>query len=105
MRKGGVYYIKGVFRKWEFIRSCTVFHFKCFFVRLFVCFFFSLSYDYLKITDENSNQIGKYCGTQFSGREVFVGGKKALLTFHSDSYLQRRGFLLKFNTIPPSKYV
>ena len=103
MRKGGVYYIKGVFESGNLLGHLRYFILS---VSLFVCLFvFSLSYDYLKITDENSNQIGKYCGTQFTGREVFVGGKKALLTFHSDSYLQRRGFLLKFNTIPPSKYV
>ena len=85
-----------MFRKWSFIRSLTVFHF------VFV-FFFVLSYDYLKITDENSNEIGKYCGTQFTGSEAFVGGKQALLTFHSDRSHQRRGFVLKFTTISPSK--
>lgn len=41
-----------------------------------VLFYFLLSYDYLRITDENSNEIGKYCAL-LTGSEVFVGGKQA----------------------------
>ena len=66
-----------------------------------VLFYFLLSYDYLRITDENSNEIGKYCAL-LTGSEVFVGGKKAVLRFHSDRSRQRRGYVLMFTVVMPS---
>jgi len=39
-----------------------------------------------------------------TGKTVFVSGKYALITFHSGSKIQNRGFLIKFSVVvPPCK--
>ncbi|XP_015769320.1 PREDICTED: serine-rich adhesin for platelets-like isoform X1 [Acropora digitifera] len=53
-------------------------------------------YDYLRITDGSNNTIGTYCGIQI-GKSVRVVGSIALLTFHTDGSVQRRGFQLSFS--------
>lgn len=63
---------------------------------------FSCRYDYLKMVDDNSNEVGKYCG-ELSGKEVFVFGKYALLTFHTDANIQRKRFQISFSYIESSK--
>ena len=63
---------------------------------------FSCRHDYLKMVDDNSNEVGKYCG-ELSGEEVFVFGKYALLRFHTDANIQRRGFQISISYIEPSK--
>ena len=73
------------------------FVFVCF---LFVCLFFLLfsshRWDYLRITDGTNNTIGTYCGNQ-TGKSVRVFGTIAVLTFHTDGSIQRRGFELSFS--------
>ena len=59
---------------------------------------FPLRCDYLKITDEKNNTIEDYCGMK-TGRHVYVTGRMAVLTFHSDYSFQRRGFLVLFTTV------
>ncbi|KAJ7380792.1 hypothetical protein OS493_007174 [Desmophyllum pertusum] len=53
--------------------------------------------DYLKITNEKHQEFGRdvYCGQQ-TGKTVLVAGKYALLNFHSDSNVQKRGFVMYF---------
>ena len=66
---------------------------------IFFFFFllFSLdSFDYLRITDGSSNTIGTYCGNQ-TGKSVHVLGTVAVLTFHTDGSVQKRGFELSFS--------
>ena len=58
-------------------------------------------YDYLRITDGNSNTIGTYCGNQ-TGKTVHVVGTVAVLIFHSDGSVQSRGFEISFSFFPIS---
>ena len=57
---------------------------------------FICSFDYLNITNENNQDFGKYCGSQ-AGLHVVVTGIEAVITFHSDSSVTRRGYKLTFN--------
>ena len=67
-------------------------------------FLFSISFDdYLKITNENGVQFGVYCG-KLSGKTVTVSGTYANLTFRSNGWLQKRGFLIVFTAVPPGRY-
>ncbi|XP_015762664.1 PREDICTED: uncharacterized protein LOC107341715 isoform X3 [Acropora digitifera] len=60
----------------------------------------SCTYDYLRITDGSTNDaIPRYCGSQ-TGKHVRVEGSVAVLTFHSDGSVQRRGFYLSFSFFP-----
>ena len=59
--------------------------------------------DYVKITDENYVQIGLFCGKSI-GKTVFVGGRRARITFHTNQAEGRRGFLLLFTFVYPSKW-
>ena len=61
------------------------------------------SHDYFKVTDDKNNYVTGDCG-QSTGKEMFVGGKEALITFHSDGDYQNRGFMLLFTFIHPSKW-
>ena len=63
------------------------------------CFVFLDRYDYLRITDDRRNTIGTYCGDQ-TGQRVRVVATVAVLTFHSDSTVQYRGFELIFSFSP-----
>ena len=60
-------------------------------------------YDYLKIANDNQ-AIGMYCG-QRSGQSVLVIGNYAVLSFHSDSSVQKRGFELIFSRFPMGRYI
>ena len=55
------------------------------------------------MADENSREVGKYCGVE-SGKEVFLFGKYTVLTFHTDADIQRKGFKISFSHIELSKY-
>ncbi|KAJ7350127.1 hypothetical protein OS493_038350 [Desmophyllum pertusum] len=55
--------------------------------------------DYLKITNENDRSFGVYCG-QKTGQTVLVTGKYASLKFHSDSNIQKRGFVMYVTAVP-----
>ena len=57
----------------------------------------------MKITDENNGLVGRYCG-ELSGKEVFAGGVYALLAFHSDSAVRKRGYLIVITAVQPSKF-
>lgn len=58
-----------------------------------------LRYDYLKITNENSDIFGVICGVR-RGSDIIVTGDYARLTFHSDAEVQGRGFFISFTVIP-----
>lgn len=64
--------------------------------------FYSL--DYLKITDEYNETVGKYCG-EHVGEKVLVGGDldHAVITFHSDSSQQKKGFRISFTAVQTGK--
>ncbi|KAJ7388384.1 hypothetical protein OS493_037977 [Desmophyllum pertusum] len=59
----------------------------------------SCRYDYLSISNENNHTFGVYCG-QKTGQIVSITGDEAVITFHTDEYVQERGFLLFFTAIP-----
>ena len=61
--------------------------------------FFSCRYDYLRITNGNNQTIGTYCG-QRSGQNVLVNGIYAVIAFHSDGSVRRRGYELVFSHVP-----
>ena len=44
--------------------------------------------------------LGEYCG-ELTGKEVVVEGYYAVITFHSDYSLQRRGFRIVFTAVQP----
>ena len=65
--------------------------------------FLFYSRDYLQITNEKNRVFGKYCGHK-TGKTVLVSGKYALIKFHSDRGVQKRGFLISFTAVvPPCK--
>ena len=51
----------------------------------------------------NKNTVGVFCGEQ-SGKTIVVTGNYVVLTFHSDSYTEEKGFQMIFIPFPPSKY-
>ncbi|KAL9973704.1 hypothetical protein ACROYT_G020192 [Oculina patagonica] len=55
--------------------------------------------DYSKITNENNENFGAYCGMK-TGRSVSIIGDLAVITFHSDFSIERRGFLVFLTFIP-----
>ena len=60
------------------------------------------SFDYLKIANEKDETFGgrngKYCGDQYGS--VSVTGQYAVLTFHSDNIISRKGYNLTFTFAP-----
>ncbi|CAH3178723.1 unnamed protein product [Porites lobata] len=66
-------------------------------------------YDYLKITNEHNQTVAKYCGVK-TGRNVYVTGRFAVISFHSDGSGAFSGYLLNFSYIrnatnpPPTTY-
>ncbi|XP_078342712.1 tolloid-like protein 2 [Oculina patagonica] len=61
----------------------------------------SCKFDYLKITNERRKSFGIYCGGPYrKNATADANGNYAKLKFHSDSDLQKRGFLLYFSTFP-----
>lgn len=60
------------------------------------------SHDYLKIVNENNEPFGVYCGRK-TGKTVVVTGKYVVMTFHSDSVVQKRGFLLLLTSFQPGE--
>ncbi|XP_022777576.1 fibroblast growth factor receptor homolog 1-like isoform X3 [Stylophora pistillata] len=56
----------------------------------------SCRYDYLRITNERNVLFGKYCGTE-TGRSVSVTGRYAVITFHSDGSVRKKGYNLIFS--------
>ena len=52
--------------------------------------------------DDKNVTVGKYCGNE-TGKEVLLGGDYAVMTFHSDETEQRKGFIILFTVVQPSK--
>lgn len=54
----------------------------------------------MRVTDENNVLVGEFCD-KHTGKEILVGGDYALVTFHSDNYIQpkERGFRIAFNAV------
>lgn len=65
-------------------------------------FLFLISLDFLRISNENNDNLGLLCG-QESGEEVLATGMYVMMTFHSDPEVTRRGFLLEFTAVPHGK--
>lgn len=73
-------------------------------IRLFICILNFCRYDYLKITNDRNQMIGKYCG-QRTGLNVRINGSSyVVLTFRSDGSVQRNGFDLSFHFVSSGKY-
>ena len=58
--------------------------------------------DYLKVADENKVEVGRFCG-ELTGEEAVVGGSRALLTFYSNGWTEKRGFFVNFTFSKPCK--
>jgi len=61
--------------------------------------------DYLKITNENNEDLGGLLCGQKGGETVLVTGKYALMKFHSDPDFARKGFVISFTVVPHGKYM
>lgn len=59
--------------------------------------------DYLLITNDLNESFGVYCSTK-SGTVVYVTGDRVMLRFHTNHIVQRKGFLIFFNAVPPGNY-
>ena len=60
------------------------------------------SNDYLEIANEKRVAVGKYCGWH-NNKVIYIGGNEAVLTFHSDSSSETRGFYLFLTLTQPCK--
>ena len=49
----------------------------------------------MEITNEKKEPFGKYCGEK-TGKTVHVTGEYAVIIFHSDAGLEKRGFRIHF---------
>ena len=70
----------------------------------FIFFLLVCSFDYLRIKNDKNETIGTYCG-QRSGQSVRVTGKHAMISFHSDQSVTKRGYELLFLHVFLSKYI
>ena len=59
--------------------------------------------DFLKIVNENNEPFGVCCGRE-ADKTVIVTGSSVVMTFHSNSVVQERGFFLLFTAFHPSEY-
>ena len=59
-------------------------------------------YDYLKISNEQNQTFGSFCGYK-SGQNVTVTGQYAVLTFHSDDTVNGKGYKLFFSYVSQGK--
>ena len=57
----------------------------------------------MKIDNDQNDNFGKYCG-QRTGEIVAVHGNFALITFHSDPSVEKRGFFFHFKTVSLGLY-
>ena len=61
-------------------------------------------YDYVTIEDADGTMLlDKTCGSNMPREPIFSNTNKALLTFHSDGYVQLKGFRLEWEEIPDCK--
>ena len=64
---------------------------------------FLISYDIVKIANDQNYTLGEYCGRR-TGQTVAVYGNFALITFHSNPYVEKRGFFFHFKTVSAGLY-
>ena len=64
---------------------------------------FLCSFDYLKVTNENNQAFGVYCG-QKTGQVVLATGDYVVIILHSDDFTQSRGFVILFTAVPHGKH-
>lgn len=57
----------------------------------------------MKIGNDQNYTFGKYCGRR-TGQTVVVYGNFALVTFHSDFIVNKRGFFFRFKTVLTGLY-
>ena len=56
------------------------------------------------VTTGTNKEVGKLCG-QRDGEIVWVTGNYTVITFHSDVFVQRRGFVIRFvAVVKPGKW-
>ena len=67
-------------------------------------FFITSSKDYLRITDGKDITYGVYCGNK-TGESIVASGDQVRIIFHSDDYVQRRGYVLVFTLRRYSKWM
>ena len=56
----------------------------------------------MKISNEQNQTFGSFCGYK-SGQNVTVTGQYAVLTFHSDGYINGNGYKLFFSYVSRGK--
>ena len=56
----------------------------------------------MKISNEQNQTFGSFCGYK-SGQNVTVTGQYAVLTFHSDGYINGNGYKLFFSYVSQGK--
>ena len=61
--------------------------------------YFSLRFDYLKITNDKNKTFGVFCGLR-RWTFIIVTGNSARLTFHSDSAYSGKGYFISFIVVP-----
>lgn len=81
-------------------RRCGLKSLRYFIISCHVISYPSCRRDFLKIS--NDHMSGVYCGEK-TGETVQIAGDNAVITFHSDSFVQRRGFSLSFTLFPGGK--
>ncbi len=59
--------------------------------------------DYVKITNDKGQSFGMFC-RRWIGKAVLVTGASAVIKFHSDLFLEKRGFQLFFTLVPLGRY-
>ena len=60
--------------------------------------------DYLSITNEDNQDFSKYCGGVSSGKIVKVTGRYVSISFHSNGWINWKGYNLSFSAVPLGKY-
>ncbi|PFX34148.1 Tolloid-like protein 2 [Stylophora pistillata] len=57
-------------------------------------------FDYVEITNQDNFSFGTFCGEK-TGTTIEITGDYAVIRFHSDSIVQKRGFSLLFTAVLP----
>ena len=70
----------------------------------YIYYFLLCRRDYVEISNEKGLVLGRYCG-EISGSKVAVSGDYVLITFHSDSNIQRRGYSFILKNVSFGRFV
>ena len=54
----------------------------------------------MKITDEYTVELGRYCSERI-GKQIYIGGSHAMITFRTDGRNNEKGFLMVFAAAKP----